>query len=183
MTDLLGESGRLERDATGSTPALVFLNPKSSHNVGRAVRLASCFGINQVWYTGERINADIEKLGRLPREERMKDYRDVALINHERPLERFRSGVPVAVEVRKGSESLFSFVHPRDPIYVFGPEDGSIDSGVVSLCHRFIVIPARHCINVADAAAIVLYDRMLKLWLAGQHDYVTPGEFEMRGIL
>jgi tRNA C32,U32 (ribose-2'-O)-methylase TrmJ len=26
-------------------------------------------------------------------------------------------------------------------VYVFGPEDGSLDRAVLGLCHRFVVIP------------------------------------------
>ena len=29
-------------------------------------------------------------------------------------------------------------------------------------CHRFIVIPSRHCVNLAAAVYLVLYDRAAK---------------------
>jgi hypothetical protein len=28
---------------------------------------------------------------------------------------------------------------------MFGPEDGSLDRAVLARCHRFLVIPTRHC--------------------------------------
>jgi hypothetical protein len=35
------------------------------------------------------------------------------------------------------------------------------------LCHRFVVIPTHHCLNLAAAVNVVLYDRRLKRMLAG----------------
>ncbi|HEX8571450.1 MAG TPA: TrmH family RNA methyltransferase [Allosphingosinicella sp.] len=151
-----------------SAPAIVLHEPKYPHNVGQVVRLASAFGIAQVWYSGERIR---EALGaRLPREERMRRYEDVALINHPDPLARLCSAVPracpVAVELRPGSESLVDFIHPdgeTPPIYVFGPEDGSLSGPIVKRCHRFVVIPSYECLNLATSVAAILYDRMAKM--------------------
>ncbi|HEX6375987.1 MAG TPA: TrmH family RNA methyltransferase [Allosphingosinicella sp.] len=149
-------------------PAIVLHMPKYPHNVGQIVRLASAYGIAQVWYSGERIR---EALGaRLPREERMRRYEDVALVNHPDPLARLCAAVPqacpVAVELRPNSESLVDFVHPTaetPPIYVFGPEDGSLHGPVVKRCHRFVVIPSYECLNLATSVATVLYDRMAKM--------------------
>jgi hypothetical protein len=75
--------------------------------------------------------------------------------------------VPVAVELRRRAESLIDFVHPVQAVYVFGPEDGSLDPAVLGLCHRFVVIPTRHCTNLAAAVYTVLYDRHAKAVRAG----------------
>ena len=160
------------RSGTGGirpvAPAIVLHEPKYPHNVGQIVRLASAYGIAQVWYSGERIR---EALGsRLPREERMRRYQDVTLINHPDPLARLCPAVPqacpVAVELRPNAESLVDFLHPdgdTPPIYVFGPEDGSLPGPVVKRCHRFVVIPSFECLNLATSVATVLYDRMAKM--------------------
>jgi tRNA(Leu) C34 or U34 (ribose-2'-O)-methylase TrmL len=151
-----------------AAPAIVLQQPKYPHNVGQVVRLASAYGIAQVWYSGERIREAMG--GRLPREERMRRYEDVALVNHPDPLGRLCSAVPsacpVAVELRPGSESLVDFIHPpaeTPPIYVFGPEDGSLSGPVVKRCHRFVVIPTFECLNLATSVATILYDRMAKM--------------------
>jgi tRNA(Leu) C34 or U34 (ribose-2'-O)-methylase TrmL len=149
-------------------PAIILHEPKYPHNVGQVVRLASAYGIAQVWYSGERIR---EALGtRLPREERMRRYEDVALVNHPDPLARLCEAVPhacpVAVELRAHSESLVDFIHPgpaTPPIYVFGPEDGSLSGPMVKRCHRFVVIPSYECLNLATSVATLLYDRMAKM--------------------
>ena len=154
---------------TPAAPAIVLHMPKYPHNVGQVVRLASAFGIGQVWYSGDRIR---EALGaRLPREERMRRYQDVVLVNHPDPLARIcealPSAQPVAVELRPGAESLVDFVHPdssdRPPVYVFGPEDGSLPGPVLKRCHRFVVIPSYECLNLATSVAALLYDRMAKM--------------------
>ncbi|HLL29950.1 MAG TPA: TrmH family RNA methyltransferase [Allosphingosinicella sp.] len=151
-----------------AAPAIVLHMPKYPHNVGQVVRLASAYGIAQVWYSGERIRAALGE--RLPREERMRRYEDVALINHPDPLARLCEAVPgacpVAVELRPGSESLVDFIHPdRDapPVYIFGPEDGSLPGPIVKRCHRFVVIPSYECLNLATSVATILYDRMAKM--------------------
>jgi tRNA(Leu) C34 or U34 (ribose-2'-O)-methylase TrmL len=156
-----------------TAPANVLHEPKYPHNVGQIVRLASAYGIRQVWYSGDRIRRALGD--RLPREERMRRYADVFLINHPDPLARLCSAVtdacPVAVELRPGSENLVDFVHPDSadgeasapPIYVFGPEDGSLPGPVVKRCHRFVVIPSFECLNLATSVATVLYDRVAKM--------------------
>ena len=79
------------------------------------------------------------------------------------PFNRFQNGAtPVAVEVRQNSEQLPDFVHPEHPVYVFGPEDGSLPQITLAHCHRFIRIPSEHCLNLGAAINLVLYDRMVK---------------------
>jgi len=169
----------------GNCPALALVNPKYPNNVGTVVRLASCYGVRQVWFTGERVSLNPAKGERLPREERMKGYKDVQIIHYEYFFDQFPSDtVPVAVEVRAGSEPLHSFEHPDHALYVFGPEDGSIPSVLLGHCHRFLVIPTRHCLNLATAVATVLWDREHKRWRVGRSDaYTTPGDFERRGFI
>jgi len=164
----------------GVAPAVALINPKYSRNVGSTLRLASCYGFRQVWYTGDRIKLDGAQ--RLPREERMKGYKEVDLIQYDRVFDQFARGiVPVAVEVRENSEPLTTFEHPENALYVFGPEDGSIPSVMLQHCHRFVVIPTRHCLNLATAVATILYDRMYKRHLQGKENFIVPGEWEQRG--
>jgi tRNA(Leu) C34 or U34 (ribose-2'-O)-methylase TrmL len=151
----------------GRTPAIGLVEPKFPHNVGAAVRAASCYGIGQVWFSGDRVRLDASKRYRLPREERMRGYKDVALRKDDRFLDEFGDAVPFAVELRRNAESLIEFEHPENALYVFGPEDGSLNRAVLSRCHRFVVIPTRHCTNLAAAVYTVLYDRHAKRVLSG----------------
>jgi len=131
----------------GVTPAVAMVNPKNPYNVGAALRAASCFGIPQVWFTGDRVKFGLKGAKRLPREERMKGYRDVELRQFDHFFDQFEGAVPVAVELRPNAESLTKFVHPEKALYIFGPEDGSIPQSILKECHRFVVIPTRHCVN------------------------------------
>jgi tRNA(Leu) C34 or U34 (ribose-2'-O)-methylase TrmL len=169
----------------GQAPAIALVQPKYPHNVGMVVRLASSYGLGQVWFTGDRVSLNPAKGERLPREERMKGYKEVQIIHYEYVFDQFPADtVPVAVEVRANAEPLHTFEHPDNALYVFGPEDGSIPKVLLSHCHRFLVIPTRHCLNLATAVATVLWDREYKRWLAGKIDMpMTPGEHERRGLV
>ena len=125
------------------------------------IRLASCYNVKQVWYTGDRIQ--IAEGERIPREERMKGYNEVQLIQYDKFFDQFKDVTPVAVEVRENAELLTEFEHPENAIYVFGPEDGGLTKVHLQHCHRFVKIPTRHCLNLATAVSTVLYDRMVKL--------------------
>lgn len=146
--------------ALGECPAICLINPKYKANVGAIQRAASCFDVRQVWYTGDRIA--LEEGERLPREERMKGFRNVDLIQYDYPFDHFKDATPVAIELLPGSECLFDFEHPENALYVFGPEDGSIGQVSRRFCHRFVSIPTLHCTNLSAAVYIILYDRAMK---------------------
>lgn len=162
-TAIYGKKGK----KNGKHPAIILTNPKFPHNVGAAIRAASCFGVKQVWYTGQRVDMVLNSKRRIPREERMKGYGDVELRQFDYPFDEFENVVPVAVELRPNSELLPQFEHPEKAVYVFGPEDGSIAQVHLRHCHRFVVIPTRHCVNLAAAVYLVLYDRLIKRQAAG----------------
>lgn len=163
-------------------PGLVLINPKYSHNLAAAIRAASCFGISRLIWTGARV--DPGPLDRLPREERMKGYRDVSWSHHERPFDHFRSDmIPVCVELLENSEPLTTFAHPDRALYIFGPEDGGVPQVYRRLCHRFVHIQAHHCLNLAAAINVVLHDRKAKRQLCGLEPILATGEMlhEHRG--
>ncbi len=170
----------------GVTPAVALCNPKYPHNVGAALRACSCFRVKQLWFSGNRVPLKAEAGHRLPREERMKGYADVKLRNFDYFFEQFdRSVTPVAVELRRNAELLPHFVHPENPLYVFGPEDGSIDQVMLRHCHRFLVIPTAHCVNLSAAVYLVLYDRLQKRIAAGLEEIHSMDDVlkENRGFI
>jgi tRNA(Leu) C34 or U34 (ribose-2'-O)-methylase TrmL len=166
-------------------PAVVLTNPKYSHNVGGVLRACSCFDIPTLMWTGDRVVVDEESGERIPREERMKGYKNVDWSANDRPFDVLPPGViPVAVEVFESSEPLTTFEHPENAVYLFGPEDGSIGQMWRRHCHRFVHIPARHCLNLAGAVYVVLADRMMKRQRAGLEQIRPIGEMlnENRGL-
>lgn len=158
-TDVKGE----KKKVAPITPSVILTDPKFPHNIGQTIRALSCFGVSQLWWTGQRMLKELEGLSRIPREERMRGYADVTVLHHDRPVEAFaKIATPVAVEFRENSENLVEFAHPENAVYIFGPEDGSIDQGTLRHCHRFVKIPTKHCTNLSAAVYLVLYDRLAK---------------------
>jgi tRNA(Leu) C34 or U34 (ribose-2'-O)-methylase TrmL len=160
----------------GVFPAIVMYDPRDPFNVGAAVRAASCFGVSQVWVTGRRCAEKVWDQKRIPREERMKGFKDVDIILGSEPLKHFTGAVPVAVELLPNSENLLAFEHPTNAVYLFGPEDGSVPYSVRGLCHRRVFIPTRHCTNLGAAIYVLLYDRLVKQYLSGAIDSLPIGE-------
>ncbi|MEB3827895.1 TrmH family RNA methyltransferase [Phormidium sp. CCY1219] len=144
----------------GKFPAILMYDPRDPFNVGAAVRAASCFGVSQVWITGQRCAKSIWAQNRIPREE-MKGFADVDIILEARPLDYFENAVPVAVELLPACENLLVFEHPENAIYLFGPEDGSVPQSVRHIYHRRVFIPTRHCTNLEAAIYLLLYDRLV----------------------
>ena len=155
--------------------------PKYAHNVGGAVRAASIVSNESpyegdtdpralVVWSGDRVMGPKDEAGlRLPREERMRAYRDVSFhrVSASEEVMAFVdltiSGfIPVCVEFDASAEYLTGFEHPERPLYVFGPEDGSVAKWLRAKCHRFVTIPSKSCLNLAAAVNVVLYDRMAK---------------------
>lgn len=153
------------RERVISTPGIILDNPKYAHNVAAAIRAASCFGVSTVLWTGTRV--DPSKMDRLPREERMKGYKDVYWESNDRPFDLFDGAVPVCVELVPHAQNLAFFSHPRNAVYVFGLEDGSVRQVFRRFCHQFLFIPSAHCLNLSVSMGVVLYDRRAKDVAAG----------------
>jgi tRNA C32,U32 (ribose-2'-O)-methylase TrmJ len=150
----------------GIAPAVVMVDTKYGHNAASALRACSSYGIGQLWITGDRWAEGWDQ--RMPREERMKAYRDVQVFRSQDPLRAFGpEATPVAVEILPSAEPLATFEWPDNPVLVFGPEDGGLPDWARRNCHRFVIIPTEHCLNLASAVATVLYDRRSKLQRAG----------------
>lgn len=109
--------------------AVLLENPKYSYNLGNVIRACACFGVSRLFWTGSRIDLRGNGAkGRLPREERLSGYRSVEWENVS--LDQWSalsSGlVPIAVEARGDFQPLPWFEFPANPLFLFGPEDGSL---------------------------------------------------------
>jgi tRNA(Leu) C34 or U34 (ribose-2'-O)-methylase TrmL len=168
-------------------PGVILVDPKYPHNVAATIRACSCFGIKSLFWTGARV--DPRQYERLPREERMKGYQDVAWVHTDRPFDYLESdrknwhrrnfkvkAHPVCVEIHPDSIALPDFIHPPNAVYVFGPEDGGVPQVIRRHCWSFVHIPSRHCLNLAAAVNVVLYDRSIKL-----HPPMNVADYEARG--
>ncbi len=159
------------RPGMGKSPAVALVNPRYGHNVAGALRACAAFGVGQLWVSGSRAVDGWKERGRLPREERMRAYGDTEVFLADYFFDAFGSDVtPVAVEVQETAEPLTTFEHPENALYVFGPEDGGLGKVQLMHCHRFVIIPSDHCLNLAVAVGAVLLDRRMKR----QRAYLEP---------
>lgn len=190
-------------------PSIVLYDPRDAYNVGNVQRACSNWGVEQLWWTGNRVtlgNVDIsdivsdervksrqspedKKAKRLPREERMKGWANVELINHQRPLDLYSKLSPkpriIAVELVEGAQHLFHYTHPVDAVYVFGPEDGGLMDHASHLCHERIMAPTHHCMNLSACVNVVLAFRLFSLIQQGIIEDKPVSEYlkEHRGVL
>jgi len=67
----------------------------------------------------------------------------------------------VGIELIDEAIDLPRFLHPQRAAYVLGPERGSLSPELLARCDVAVKIPARFCVNVAMAGAIVMYDRLI----------------------
>lgn len=161
---------------------IILEDPLYSHNLASAIRAAACFGVKRVLWTGDRF--DPSTMDRLPREERMKGYRSVEVINTDRPFDLLGPQVtPICVELTPHATPLPIFPGVSWPVaYVFGPEDGGVSQAFRGLCHHFVYIPAYHCLNLAVAMGVVLYNHRMLEW-GYDEQYPSPAKTEGRGII
>ena len=153
---------------------VVLCNPKFPHNIGGALRACACYGVPKLRWTGRRLDAALDKLSRIPREERMKGHKHVHFGRNDKAVDEL-GGTPVCVEVNSSHQNILTFDHPRDAVYVFGPEDGSVPTGVRSVCHHFVFLPMLNCANLPTAVAATMAYRLA--YFAAQGEY-EPGPLD-----
>ena len=148
--------------------AIILENPKHPFNVGGAVRACAAFGAKQLYWTGDRVYFDHRHL---PNEEKQRHTQQSVRFAHDpNALAKLkRQGFsPVAVEVKDDAENILYFNHPDKAVYVFGPEDGSLEREIYRQCHRYVFIPTHFCLNLAATVNVLLYDRRIKGMMAGK---------------
>ncbi|HLA30925.1 MAG TPA: RNA methyltransferase [Pseudomonas sp.] len=133
-------------------------NPKSPENVGAVMRAAGCYGVSSVFYTGKRYERARDFITDTKR-----IHMDIPLIGIDDLQKIIPLGcTPVAVELVEGARPLPEYTHPDRALYIFGPEDGSLDDSIRAWCEDVIYIPTEGCMNLAATVNVVLYDRLAK---------------------
>jgi tRNA(Leu) C34 or U34 (ribose-2'-O)-methylase TrmL len=135
------------------------INPKSPENVGAVMRAAGCFQADKVLYTGRRyaraagFRTDTKDMAQ-----------QIPLLGVDTLLESLIPGMQlVCVELVEGAMPLPAFEHPPQAMYVFGPEDGSIDQALIDRADAVVYLPTVGCLNLAATVNVVLYDRLAKI--------------------
>jgi tRNA(Leu) C34 or U34 (ribose-2'-O)-methylase TrmL len=134
------------------------VNPKSASNVGSVLRASGCFGAKRILFTGQRFT------------HAAKYHTDTQNISADILLEqvddlikaRGQGAKVVCVELTEGATPLNNFEHPDNALYIFGPEDGTIEQSIIDQADSVVYIPTNGCLNLAATVNIVLYDRSAK---------------------
>jgi tRNA(Leu) C34 or U34 (ribose-2'-O)-methylase TrmL len=133
-------------------------NPKSPSNVGAVMRAAGCFGVDAVFYTGERyprakkFSTDTKQASLTIPLSGVASLLDAVLGN----------AAIVCVELVEGAQPLNEFQHPEHAFYIFGPEDGTVAQDVIDRADAVVYIPTQGCLNLAATVNVLLYDRLAK---------------------
>jgi tRNA(Leu) C34 or U34 (ribose-2'-O)-methylase TrmL len=127
--------------------------------MGSILRAAGCYQAQSIRYTGERYTRA---------KAFQTDTKNVHLDIKISQVEEIISATAdtnlskVAVELVEGATPLPNFVHPENALYIFGPEDGSIEQEIINQCDHVVYIPTVGCMNLAATVNVLLYDRLAK---------------------
>ena len=132
---------------------IAFYEPKFVENIGTAIRSAHCFGVDFIAIIGARYKKQPSDTMATERHIPIYEYEDLEDFLKHKPLD----CEVIAIEC-DGEENLESFAHPERCIYLFGGEDRNVPKEIKSR----IKFETSHCVNMAIAASITIYDRHLK---------------------
>lgn len=132
-------------------------HPKTETNIGTLIRSAVCFEANFVFTIGRRYR---------PQASAVKTDRHIPVFNYQ-SYEDFLNAKPVKARIiyidnYEGAKDLSTFCHPEQAIYMLGAEDHGTPRKIIG--NNIVVsITTSHCLNVASAGTVILYDRQTKI--------------------
>lgn len=155
--------------------------PKIADNLGTLWRSAVCLDAAFIFTIGARYHKQAS--------DTVKSWRHIPYFSY-RTVEEFAEHIPydcipVAVELTPDAKPLETYSHPRNALYLLGPEDGSLTREELAVCREVVKIDSLYCLNVASAGTVVLYDRQQKGWRNGpvaQSVSASPCHGEGRGF-
>lgn len=142
------------------------VNPKSPKNVESVMRLAGNFSVKSVYYSGNRYPR-AAKLKPCAVDMSRKVSKDIPLIQVESLIDDSIIDTQddlkiVCVEFAENATSLPEYKHPKNALYIFGPEDSTINQQVIDQADDVVYIPTVSCMNLSATVSVVLYDRLAK---------------------
>lgn len=156
MTDFIKKKMKQSHVSIG------LINPKSPDNVGAVLRAAANYRVDEVFYTGDRYPRAIERKARSVDMSR-KVSKDVRLFATDSLLGVVTDTMNiVCIEFAINAIALPAYKHPDNALYIFGPEDGSIDQAIIDQADAVVYVPTVGCMNLSASVNVVLYDRMAK---------------------
>ena len=138
------------------------INPKSPENVSSVLRAAGNFRVEGVFFTGDRYLRALRLNPNTPAMSR-KVGETVPLTEVNCLIDDAATDMKiVCVELAENAQTLTEYEHPQNALYVFGPEDGTIDQAVINRADAVVYVPTVGCMNLAATVNVVLYDRLAK---------------------
>lgn len=149
-------------------------NPKNPSNVGGVMRAAGCYSVDQVLYTGHRYALAAKFSGSINNTDTQKASEKIPLIGIDDFLQLKKPSIKeqleklpestkvICVDLVEGATPLPHFQHPDQALYIFGPEDGSINQTVIDQADDVVYVPTVGCMNLAASVNVLLYDRLAK---------------------
>lgn len=131
-------------------------NGKRTYNFGVLVRAARVFGADFVFSVGHRNPAETSSV-----------RAELTMpVFHFETVELFIASIPtnarlVCVELTPDARDIRTYEHPPRAVYLVGPEDGVLPASIMRQ-HDTVILPGAYPMNVAMAATVVLYDRLVK---------------------
>jgi len=134
------------------------VNGKIESNIGTLWRSANIYGADFIFTIGNRYKKQCS--------DTMKTTRHIPLYHYDN-FDDFYKHIPhgcqlVGVELDERSEDIKSFAHPKCCVYLLGAEDNGLPEKALQKCKHIVQLPGEHCLNVAVAGSIVMYDRKIK---------------------
>ena len=129
-------------------------NAKNHYNVGGVMRAASVYDAAMVAVSGGRFKpASTDPL---------KSHKHMPVLRTDDLFNVAPYGaVPVAVELCDYATPIQEYTHPEAAFYIFGAEDQTLGSRVLSRCRDVVYVPTRRCMNLAVTVNVVLFHRAL----------------------
>jgi tRNA(Leu) C34 or U34 (ribose-2'-O)-methylase TrmL len=148
---------------------LAIINPKSPENMGSILRAAGCYQAKSIRYTGERYAR-----ARAFSTDTKNAHLNIAVTQLPAVIDPVKDKhlTKVAIELVEGAMPLPLFEHPENALYIFGPEDGSIEQDVIDQCDHVVYIPTVGCMNLAATVNVLLYDRLAKTTVMPSDDNI-----------
>ncbi len=152
------------------------IDPKSPENVESVMRLAGNFSVNSVYYSGARYpraaklkpcTVDMSrKVSRNIPLIQVADFIDGSIVDNP-IVDNTVVDMPddlkiVCVEFAENAILLPEYQHPKNALYIFGPEDSTISQQVIDRADDVVYIPTVSCMNLSATVSVVLYDRLAK---------------------
>lgn len=131
---------------------------KTETNVGTLWRSASIMGAAFIFTIGRRYKKQSS--------DTMKSWKHIPLYHYE-TFEEFYSSMPydcrlIGVELDERATCVKDFSHPERCIYLLGAEDNGLTIEAKEKCKTLVQLPGNHCMNVAVAGSLIMYDRIIK---------------------